>query len=757
MFIQHKRLAKNTEYKLTYKPIILNLTMEADRARFEALRTTAEIVDEIKSQLEELMKARHPKLKLNRETSEQFVREHLNGASLFEYGLWIYYPWLNKLVHTLTMEEFIQLRTNRNCYKIMPDEQQALEQKSIGIVGLSVGHAIAVTIASERICGELRLADFDTLELTNLNWIKTGIQNLGINKSVLAAREIAEIDPFLKVICYEDGITDDNVSDFLLGTKKLDLCIEECDGFYTKFNLRYKCKEYGIPVVMDTSDKGLIDIERFDLEPEREIFHGLTHVEDINVLRGLTTDEKIPYLYQIINEEAMSTRLKASLIEIDESITSWPQLSSAVSLGSGITTDVARRILLGELNHSGRFSLDPDDLITDQHQPIKSSEKIEAVVTPDVPVQIHVRGDGSGKAVERNLVESMVADAIKAPSGGNSQPWKWIYTSGSLFLILDTARCSPYTDVNNWGAVLALGCATENLALSAHKHGFGLKKEFLDPSEYDFALKFTFTELNHPDAEPVFDSGLAGVIDLRQTNRNNAPFRKLEDDHRNALYRAVNSVDGAQLTLIDNKQDIARLTECFAEGDIIRFLNKFLFNELMDEIRWNKKEAVERPYGVELDLFDISQKDKIGFRIAGSWSVASFVKKIGGNALGDLSRKLLGTSSCVAMITMPELTKRDFYHGGIAVERFWLTTAKHNIAVHPFAALSYFFNRVDAGETDIFSQAEIQKLHSLRKTWDEVLHIPEGTAQLFFAKLSYAERADVSQRIPLHQVLTFEG
>jgi tRNA A37 threonylcarbamoyladenosine dehydratase len=142
------------------------------------------------------------------------------------------------------------------------------------VVGLSVGHAIALTITSERICGELRLADFDTLELTNMNRIKTGIQNIGLKKTIIAAREIAEIDPFIKVKCWHDGINDDNIFDFLTGGGKLDLCLEECDDFYVKFNLRYKCRDLGIPVVMDTSDSGLIDIERFDLEPERKIFHG---------------------------------------------------------------------------------------------------------------------------------------------------------------------------------------------------------------------------------------------------------------------------------------------------------------------------------------------------------------------------------------------------------------------------------------------------------------------------------------------------
>ena len=57
----------------------------------------------------------------------------------------------------------------------------------------------------ERSCGRLRLADFDTLELSNMNRIRTGIYSLGMPKGVVAAREIAEIDPFFPVELHLNG------------------------------------------------------------------------------------------------------------------------------------------------------------------------------------------------------------------------------------------------------------------------------------------------------------------------------------------------------------------------------------------------------------------------------------------------------------------------------------------------------------------------------------------------------------------------
>ena len=85
-------------------------------------------------------------------------------------------------------------------------------------------------MAIERICGELRLADFDTAELSNLNRLRTGVYNLGVLKTIIAAREIMEIDPFLKVAVFHEGLTQQNMPDFFTGGKKLDILVEVCDG-----------------------------------------------------------------------------------------------------------------------------------------------------------------------------------------------------------------------------------------------------------------------------------------------------------------------------------------------------------------------------------------------------------------------------------------------------------------------------------------------------------------------------------------------
>ena len=112
----------------------------------------------------------------------------------------------------------------------------------------------------ERICGHLILADFDLIELSNLNRIQTSVYNLNTKKTVVVAREIAEIDPFIKVNCLHDGITEQNAVDFFISNGRLDICIEVCDGLSAKIFTREKAKDLGIPVVMNSSDRGTTDV-----------------------------------------------------------------------------------------------------------------------------------------------------------------------------------------------------------------------------------------------------------------------------------------------------------------------------------------------------------------------------------------------------------------------------------------------------------------------------------------------------------------
>lgn len=358
-----------------WRPEVFDLTASADRQRLGELIASGAVFswrDTIDEQLRDLLAGRHPQKTLGRPELDAYVAAHLAGGSIAEHGRWIHYPWSGQLTHLLPEAEFRELRSDRNRNKITREEQHRLRRATIGVIGLSVGQASALTLAIEGVGGRFRIADFDTLALSNLNRLRAGVHELGINKAVLAARQMFEIDPYLDIEIFPDGITESNLPDFLgEGPDRLSVLVEECDDFFVKFLAREHSRRLGIPVVMDTNDRGLIDIERFDIEPERPLFHGLAGDVDAHRLQGLTIVEKIPYLNRVIDEKSISQRLALSMPQIRQTISTWPQLASGVALGGALVTDVVRRVLLGELRESGRYYVDIEAIIADGRQTLK--------------------------------------------------------------------------------------------------------------------------------------------------------------------------------------------------------------------------------------------------------------------------------------------------------------------------------------------------------------------------------------------------
>lgn len=285
------------------------------------------------------------------------------GSPTGRYGTVVWYPWRNRALLILEEAEFIDVRTNRNRNKIRGEEQETLGGRSVGVVGMSVGRSVAMALAMERVVGRLHLADADTLELSNLNRIPAPLFELGQSKVISAARAIAEVDPYLEVAVWPEGFAAEVMADFMAG---LDLVVDACDSPQAKALLRLGARDRRMPLVMETNDRGLIDIERYDLESTEEFLHGRLTTEQVTDLAG--GGEWTPALLDaFVDLSAISDRARESLDEVGKSLVGWPQLHSDVALGAGMATNVTRRLLLGEDIADQRIRFDFNEQLSVAH------------------------------------------------------------------------------------------------------------------------------------------------------------------------------------------------------------------------------------------------------------------------------------------------------------------------------------------------------------------------------------------------------
>lgn len=345
-----------------WRPVLFAVR-PAERAALDALAHDAHLrlTDTIVGQLDELARTRYPsptRLDERREFIAHIRDEH-GGTDA--YGTWAYFAWSRTVVHLLPEDDYFAVITSRNHDKITLDEQALLRTKRVAVIGLSVGGETAVNLAQEHLCGELVIADFDALDLSNLNRLQAGIDELGENKSHIVARRIARLNPYLPVRIYAEGVNAANMDAFLDG---VDLLVEECDGLAIKFAIREAAKRLGINIIFGADERGFLSIEPHGLDSSFPIFHGritaapktrADYPDALTFFRALTE--------WLGGWDAISQRSRDSLLAVDDRLCGYPQLASEARFMAGVLGHAARVMLLGTPLRPTITFIDLDEIV----------------------------------------------------------------------------------------------------------------------------------------------------------------------------------------------------------------------------------------------------------------------------------------------------------------------------------------------------------------------------------------------------------
>lgn len=756
-------VSKSQLHKDTYNPSFYRILNTDENIKLTELlqqKPYIQVFDTINNQLVDLIKGLNPSVIFNTETLTQAIEKHLDGTNLQQYGVWVYYPWLEKLVHILDEEEYVLVRTNRNKHKITAKEQAILADKKIGVIGLSVGQSVSLTLAIERGCGELRIADYDVLDLTNLNRIRSGVHNIDLKKTVIVAREIAEIDPYLKVTCFHEGITEENIDAFLTENGKLDLLVDECDSFDIKISARRKAKALQIPVLMEGSDRCTIDIERFDLDPNRPVLHGFVENLDMDAFKLLKTmDERIPYIAPVTGVETLSPRMKASAMEIMSSISTWPQLASAVTYGGGISADISRKILLGHLKVSGRFFIDMDDLINDGVQEADGEKNGASAAPLDAEAYLKAHylqhHDVKSEPVSMAVFEELIKAANQAPSGGNNQPWLWHISNNTLHLFLNQAVSGAYLDPDYISSYTSIGAAIENLLLAASVRSLAVQWSFTPELLPEHVAFFHFSKGDTASSEVQL---LASQIPLRHTNRKIGLQHELNAEDLNQIGNSITQTSGTALKWISNPAKLAALGEIAGDADLLRmFIPEAHHDFIEKEMRWDIEETNRTGDGIGIHSLDLSNNDQIGLRLMKDKKAIAFLKSIeGGTALKRLASRQFQNSSAVGLLTQTGTAPLNFLKGGIDMEKTWLMASQLGYQIHPMNVPLIFFYKCNFEQnSDLPAEAKL-KISLMYKKFKEIFELTDDIAEVFLFRIFKAESSPIRTiRRPFNQTLSF--
>ncbi len=620
---------------------------------------------------------------------------------------WAYFPWRRTVAGVLGPRGFRAVRLNRNRNLITVEEQSRLAQLRVGVVGLSVGHAIAHIVAQQGLCGQLRLADFDELELSNLNRVPATVFDLGFNKAQLAARRIAELDPYLPVEVFDRGIAADSVEAFL---DDVDILVEECDSLDTKVLVRQAARARRIPVLMATGDRGTLDVERFDLEPQRRVLHGLLGDVDFAELADLPSQDKVPYALRMMDGAALSPRMAASLVEVGTSLSTWPQVVAEVAQSAALVAEAVRRIGLGEELSSGRVRIDLARHLDGIHDAPVSDPAHEPAT------------DQHSDLTPKDAVERVVAAAVRAPSGGNAQPWH-ISTRDAAITIALAPEYTSTMDVAFRGSAVAVGAALFNARVAAAADGI-LGPVSIEPGDDSCPLRavLSLADGSDPDLAALYEPMLA-----RETNRHHGKQVSPPEDVVERLH-AVAQREGARLRLLTAPADIAAAADILAESDRIRYLTQRLHSEMISEVRFPGDPSQDS--GIDVRSLELVPADLVKLDVLRRPDVMAYLDEWNvGTALGSDTRERVVTSSCLAVVYMTGQTLTDYARGGSAVEAVWIVAQQHGLAVQPISPV--FLYAHDDGDLEKLSPTHASSLARSRSDFRELSAIePDETLAL---------------------------
>ncbi|WP_040709974.1 Rv1355c family protein [Nocardia takedensis] len=689
-----------------YRPRILDENVPDDARVLEQLRAAPDIecVDLI-----ELLLAEYDRL--------AGARMPAGGP---ETRRWIHYPWRRALVGVLGPAEYRAVRLDRNRNKLTAEEQDRLGESTIGVVGQSAGHAVAYQLALEGVAGALRLADLDEIELSNLNRVAGTVFDIGVNKAVVTARRIAELDPYLPVEIVETGVAADNADEFLRG---LSVVVEECDSLDMKLVVREAAARQRVPLLMETSDRGLLDVERFDLEPGRPPFHGLLGGLRAADLRGLAAKDKAPFVVRLFGADELSPRLAASMVEVGETLSSWPQLGSEVMYGAASVVAAARRIGLGQKLASGRIRIDMDRLLDELAEP--------------VPVGDAVWDDPPEPPTADDPVARVLEAANRAPSGGNVQPWR-LRVDGDRIGVDLAVEHSSAMDIGYRGSAVAVGAALYNARAAAAAEGL-LKSVEIHESDGVVPLSATLVLGAGGDAATAAD-----YPDLlaRETNRGLGDGKPLPPELLPALLAAA-ALEGAGLHVLTDPADLAAAADLLAEADRIRYLTPRLHADMQSEIRWP---ASDPDVGIDARSLAMTATEQAGLEIGRRAEVMAQVRSWdGGAALGAYTGDRVRSASALVAVTIaagPGLT--PYARAGGAVQRVWIEAQRRGAAVQPISP-PYLYAR-SSGELAAISPDYADTLASLQSRFLNLLGVPGHEIMALVLRLSHAAAATVRSR-----------
>lgn len=301
--------------------------------------------------------------------------------------------------------------------------------------------------------------------------------------------------------------------------------------------------------------------------------------------------------------------------------------------------------------------------------------------------------------ISRETITKIIEYGICAPSGDNSQPWRFEADEsiGKINIYNIPGKDNPILNVRRRGSYIAHGALIENMLIAASQMGFSADLKICPRGISDLIATIAFLPAK-PKNEPLFP-----FIKERTTNRKTYKNIPLSEAEKEVLI-AAGAIAGCELKLVENKEMMKSVADAMSATERIALETKELHKLFFESVFWDEAKNERGESGLYIKALELPPPARLIFKIIKNWPVMKIFNMFGFNKLAAKGNAATYASAAAHGAVIAENKDESFVPAGRSFQRIWLEATRLGFAFQPVVGTIFLAQRVESREADLFNK-----------------------------------------------------